>query len=132
MAGPDPAWATAPGYSFEGQPCRRKHPTPCSVCVRKSSASSCPVDRAIRDADPARKYWIRPAHPIEVVQRELDAEQPMPVPSPGTRYYMVVYEPRRGIRIRLPFIADDIGDACRDIPEHSARSATSTMPPRAP
>ena len=76
-----------------------------------------PIDRAISDENPKRKYWIRPAHPIEVAQRELSEEQPMPVPSPGRRYYMVVYEPRRGVRIRLPFVADDIGDACRDVPE---------------
>jgi hypothetical protein len=65
-----------------------------------------PIDRAYEDE--GREFWIRPAEPIEISQRELLYDMPL-IPGPGHAVYVVVRVLSPGVRERRVFTARDIG-----------------------
>src|SRR5262245_43034240 len=73
-----------------------------------------PIDRKYEDE--GRRFWVRPAEPIEISQRELEAGLPW-IPKPGDSTYVVVRAVGAGIRERLVFVARDLGEGWRTLPE---------------
>jgi hypothetical protein len=85
------------------------------------------LDREFGEANPDRRYWLRPAQPSEIYEEEVASGKARPEPPPGTRRYTLVVFCAPGVRMRHTCVYGPEGESWRDLTEEYCRGVYDSM-----